>query len=167
MKRREFFKVTAGVVVTAATQGLLAEQPEGMLELPDLPDPDYDKIVTSAFTDSESKLYTIGAEDFQLFKFYFPPGGGKAKLKGFTYIKGISAACLDTVGCGVSVTPEERARVMPDGISAPGLLFHTPVDGSTFIMDSLWIQCQDGAIKADGEAALTVNCWRPKVELLG
>ena len=159
MKRREFFKVTAGVVVTAATQGLLAEQPE----LPDLPDPDYDKIVTSAFPVSEQ----IGAEDFELFSFYFPQGGGEAKLKGFTYIKGISAACLDTVGCRVSVTPEERARVMPDGISAPELLFHTPVDGSTFIMDSLWIQCQDGVIKADGEAALTVNCWRPKVELLG
>ena len=162
MKRREFFKVTAGVVVTAATQGLLERTTP-----PELPDPDFDKIVTSAFPVSDEfvppELYTIGAEDFQLFKFYFPPGGGEAKLKGFTYIKGISAACLDTVGCNVSVSPEERARVMPDGISAPELLFHTPVDGSTFIMDSLWIQCQDGVIKADGEAALTVNCWRPKV----
>jgi len=160
MKRREFFKVTAGVVVTAATQGLLdVDTPE----LPDLPDPDYDKIVTSAFPVSDQlvppELYTIGAEDFQLFKFYFPPGGGEAKLKGFTYIKGISAACLDTVGCRVSVSAESRRK--------PEALFQTPVDGSTFLMDSLWIRCQDGVIKADGEAALTVNCWRPKVELLG
>ncbi len=154
MKRREFFKVTAGVVVTAATQGMLARTAQP--ELPDLPDPDYDKIVTSAFPVSEHK---IGAEDFQLFKFYFPQGGGEAKLKGFTYIKGISAAGLDTVGC--------RVTVMPSGIpypkGAPEMWFHTPVDGSTFIMDSLWIKCQDSVIKADGEAALTVNCWRPKV----
>jgi hypothetical protein len=153
MKRREFFKVTAGVVVTAAAGGLLDLSQS---ELPDLPDPDYE-IVTSAFTDSESKLYTIGAEDFQLFKFYFPPGGGEAKLKGFTYIKGISAACLDTVGCRVSVRPLAESR------RHNHVLFQTPVDGSTFMMDSLWIKCQDGVIKADGEAALTVNCWRPKV----
>lgn len=157
MKRREFFKVTAGVVVTAATQGML----ERTTPLPELPDPDYDKIVTSAFPVSDQfvppELYTMGAEDFQLFKFYFPPGGGEAKLKGFTYIKGISAACLDTVGCKVSVKPLAESRREHD------LLFQTPVDGSTFIMDSLWIRCQDGVIKADGEAALTVNCWRPKV----
>ncbi len=152
MKRRDFFKATAGVVISAAAGGLLDVHPG-----PELPDPDYDKIVTSAFTDSESKLYTIGAEDFQLFKFYFPPGGGEAKLKGFTYIKGISAACLDTVGCKVSVRPLAELTRQHD------LLFQTPIDGSTFIMDSLWIRCQDGVIKADGEAALTVNCWRPKV----
>ena len=149
MKRREFFKVTAGVVVTAATQGLLVDRPP---ELPDLPDPDYDRVVTSAFP-----VEKIGAEDFQLFEFYFPQGGGEAKLKGFTYIKGISVACLDTVGCKVSVRPLAEARREHD------LLFQTPIDGSTFIMDSLWIRCQDGVIKADGEAALTVNCWRPKV----
>ena len=158
MKRREFFKVTAGVVVTAATQGLLERTTP-----PDLPDPDYDKIVTSAFplSESQSEIYTIGAEDFQLYGFYFPQGGGEAKLKGFTYIKGISAACLGTVGCKVSVRPLAESRREHD------LLFHTPIDGSTFIMDSLWIRCQDGVIKADGEASLTVNCWRPKVELLG
>ena len=148
MERREFFKVTAGVVVTAATQGMLAKQPE----LPELPDPDYDKVVTSAFPVSE-----IGAEDFQVFDIHFPKGGGEAELPGFTYIKGISAACLDTVGCKISVRPLAESRREHD------LLFQTPVDGSTFIMDSLWIRCQDGVIKADGEAALTVNCWRPKI----
>lgn len=150
MKRREFFKVTAGVVVTAATQGLLVDRPP---ELPDLPDPDYDKIVTSAFPVSEQ----IGAEDFQIFNLHFPKSGGEAKLPGFTYIKGIKAACLDTVGCRVSVRPLAKSRRWNH------LLFQTPIDGSTFIMDSLWIRCQDGVIKADGEAALTVHCWRPKV----
>jgi hypothetical protein len=152
MERREFFKVTAGVVVTAATQGLLAEQPE----LPDLPDPDYDKVVTSAFPVSE-----IGAEEFQVFDIHFPKGGGEAKLPGFTYIKGIKAEAVDQIGCRVSVRPLAESRMHNH------LLFHTPVDGSTFIMDSLWIKCQDGVIKADGEAALTVNCWRPKVAFLG
>jgi len=155
MERREFFKVTAGVVVSATAGGLLDVHPGP--ELPELPDPDYDKIVTSAFTDSESKLYTIGAEDFQMFTLRFPQSGGEAKLPGFTYIKGISAACLDTVGCKVSVRPLAESRREHD------LLFQTPIDGSTFIMDSLWIRCQDGVIKTDGGAALTVNCWRPKV----
>lgn len=149
MKRREFFKVTAGVVVTAATQGMLEPSEP---ELPDLPEPDYDRVVTSAFP-----VEQIGAEDFQLFKFYFPQGGGEAKLKGFTYIKGISAACLDAVGCKVSVKPLAESRREHD------LLFQTPIDGSTFIMDSLWIRCQDGVIKTDGEASLIVNCWRPKL----
>jgi len=148
MKRREFFKVTAGVVVTAATQGMLVDRPP---ELPDLPDPDYDRIVTSAFP------VEIGAEDFQIFNLHFPQSGGEAKLPGYTYIKGISAACLDTVGCRVSLRPLAESR------KHNHLLFHTPVDGSTFIMDNLWIKCQDGVIKADGEAALTVNCWRPKI----
>jgi hypothetical protein len=157
MKRRDFFKATAGVIVSAAAGGLLDVHPG--TDLPELPDPDYDKIVTSAFplSESQSKLYTIGAEDFQLFKFYFPQGGGEAQLKGFTYIKGISAACLDTVGCRVSVRPLAESRRWNH------LLFQTPIDGSTFVMDSLWIKCQDGVIKADGEAALTVNCWRPKL----
>jgi len=150
MKRREFFKVTAGVVVTAATQGLLVDRPP---ELPDLPDPDYDKIVTSAFPVSEQ----IGAEDFQLFNFGFPPGGGEAKLPGFTYIKGIVATGVDQIGCEVSVRPLAESRREHE------VFFQTPVDGMTLAMDSLWIRCQDGVIKTDGEAALTVHCWRPKV----
>ncbi len=147
MKRREFFKVTAGVVVTAATQGMLVDRP---------PDDLADALVLTTFTDSESK-YTIGAEDFQVFDIHFPKGGGEAKLAGFTYIKSISAACLDTVGCKISVRPLAESRREHD------LLFQTPVDGSTFIMNNLWIRCQDGVIKADGEAALTVDCWRPKI----
>jgi len=150
MKRREFFKVTAGVVVTAATQGLLAEQPE----LPDLPDPDYDKIVTSAFPVSEQ----IGAEDFQIFNLHFPQSGGEAKLPGFTYIKGIKAEAVDQIGCKVTVMPSGKPALLGGGET----WFHTPVDGIV-VMDNTWIECQDGVIKADGEAALTVNCWRPKV----
>ncbi len=149
MKRREFFKVTAGVVVTAATQGLLAEQPE----LPDLPDPDYDKIVTSAFPVSEQ----IGAEDFQTFNLHFPPGGGEAKLLGFSYIMGIAAEAVDQIGCKVSVKPLAESRREHEA------LFHTPVDGMKTAMDRLWIRCQDGVIKTNGEAALTVHCWRPKI----
>ncbi len=149
MKRREFFKVTAGVVVTAATQGMLVDRPP---ELPDLPDPDYDKIVTSAFPVSEHK---IGAEDFQIFNLHFPQNGGEAKLPGFSYIKGIKAEAVDKTGCKVSVMPKGPWREHE-------VLFHTPVDGMT-VMDNLWIKCQDGVIKADGEAALTVNCWRPKI----
>jgi len=152
MKRREFFKVTAGVVVTAATQGLLVDRPP---ELPDLPDPDYDKIVTSAFPVSEQ----IGAEEFQMFNLHFPQSGGEAKLPGYSHIKGIKAEGVDSVGCRVTVMPS--GKPYPQG--APEMWFHTPVDGNTFLMESLWLQCQDGVIKADGEAALIVNCWRPKV----
>ncbi len=153
MKRREFFKVTAGVVVTAATQGLLVDRPP---ELPDLPDPDLDKIVTSAFPVSEHK---IGAEDFQIFNLHFPPGGGEAKLPGFTYIKGIKAEAVDKTGCKVSVMTSGKPALLGGGET----WFHTPVDGGTVVMDNTWIECQDGVIKTDGEAALTVHCWRPKI----
>ncbi len=150
MKRRDFFKVTAGSLVIATTKGVLVDRPP---ELPDLPDPDYDKIVTSAFPVSEQ----IGAEDFQIFKFYFPQCGGEAKLKGFSYIKGIVAEGVDQIGCKVSVRPLAETQREHE------VLFHTPVDGAKYAMDSLWIRCQDGVIKTDGEAALTVHCWRPKI----
>jgi len=158
MKRRDFFKITAGSLVIATTKGVLVDMSP---ELPDLPDPDYDRIVTSAFPLSESKenLYTIGAEDFQLFNLHFPHSGGEAKLPGFTHIKGIMAEAVDQVGCKVTVMPSG----IPYPQGAPEMWFQTPVDGMTFQMEKLWLECQDGVIKADGEAALTVHCWRPKI----
>ena len=153
MKRRDFFKLTAGSLVIAVTEGVLVDRSP---ELTDLPDPDYDRIVTSAFPVEQQK---IGAEDFQLFNLHFPQSGGEAKLPGYTHIKSIVATAVDQVGC--------RVTVMPSGIpyprGSPEMSFQTPVDDMTFAMDPLWLECQDGVIKADGEAALTVHCWRPKV----
>ncbi len=152
MKRRDFFKVTAGVVVAATTEGLLESRSH---PLPELTDPDYDKVVTSAFP-----VEKIGAEDFQWWNLYFPESGGEVRMKGYTHIKSIVATAVDMRGC--------RVTVMPSGIpypqGAPEMWFQTPADDLTLHLEPLWLQCQDGVIKADGEARLMVHQWRPKLD---
>ena len=154
MKRRDFFKVTAGVVVSATAGGLLDVHPG-----PELPDPDYDKIVTSAFTDSETKIYTIGAEDFQLWNLSFPESGGEARMPGYTHIKDIVATGVDQRGCKVRILPS--GKPYPQG--APEFVFETPIEPMSFHMDKLWLQCQDGVIKVEAEALMTIHLWRPKL----
>ena len=154
MKRRDFFKATAGVVISAAAGGLLDVHPG-----PELPDPDYDKIVTSAFTDSDAKLYTIGAEDFQLWNLSFPESGGEARMPGYTHIKDIVATGVDQRGCKVRILPS--GKPYPQG--APEFVFETPIEPMSFHMDKLWLQCQDGVIKVEAEALMTIHLWRPKL----
>ena len=161
MKRREFFKVTAGVVVSATAGGLLDVHPGP--ELPELPDPDYDKIVTSAFpvepsVEKDWLPLRVGAEKFQVINLRFPHGGGEAKIPGFCHIKTIVATGVDSVGCQVGILPSG----IPYPQGAPEAWFFTPVHDMSLQIEP-WIQCTDGLIKADGEALLTVHLWRPKV----
>lgn len=159
MKRRDFFKATAGVIVSAAAGGLLDVHPG--TDLPELPDPDYDKIVTSAFplSDSQEKIYTIGAEDFQFWNLSFPESGGEARMPGYTHIKDIVAAGVDQRGCQVRVLPS--GKPYPQG--APEFVFETPIEPMSVHMDNLWLQCQDGVIKVEAEALMTIHLWRPKL----
>jgi len=157
MKRREFFKVTAGVVVSATAGGLLEPSEP---ELPDLPDPDYDCIVTSAFPVEEPAItpYTIGAEKFDFWNLRFPHGGGEARIPGFSHIKTIVATGVDSVGCQVGILPSG----IPYPQGAPEMWFFTPAHDMSLQIEP-WIQCTDGLIKADGEALLMLHIWRPKL----
>lgn len=146
MKRREFFKVTAGVVVSATAGGLLDVHPGD----PELPDPDYDHIVTSAFPveDSDKKDLTQSYWNFD-----FPKEGGKLAIPGYSNIKAISATGVDDEGC--------RVRIMPSGIpypqGAPELEFVSPRQPDTLFFEPVWFQCTDAVIRVYGRALLSIS----------
>lgn len=145
MKRREFFKVTAGVVVSATAGGLLDVHPSE----PELPDPDYDHIVTSAFPVEGTENKTLTQSYWH---FSFPPEGGQLKIPGYSNIKALSATGVDDEGC--------RVRIMPSGIpypqGAPEWEFMSPGQPDTLFFEPVWFQCTDAVIKVEGAALLQI-----------